>query len=92
MSKWWCTFSILLASALPLSACIIVPETTQRTESTTRVYVNDRAGATHVEVSRPQIIIIQQPSLPYPPPRPEKPRCHIQSNGLSMPHFPTVCD
>lgn len=93
MRSSWGTFAMLLCCGLPLTACIIVPESTRQVESTTRVYVNDRARDTQVEISRPQVIIVQPQFYPYPPmPRPPRSNCHIQSNGLSMPPFPVVCD
>ncbi|MEB3767209.1 hypothetical protein [Acinetobacter sp. MD2] len=93
MSTLWLKLTILIGCTFTLCSCIVVPESTQQSQSTTRIYVNERATQTQVEINRPQVIVIQPtyyPPQPYPPA--PKPRCHMQSNGLSMPPFPVVCD
>ena len=89
--KW----ASVLGCGLSLHACIIVPEQTRQIESTTRVFVDSNASNTQVEISRPQVIILQQPRGDYhlqPPQYHVPPNCHLQANGRSIPPIPVVCD
>ena len=87
------TLASLFFASFSLTACIVVPEQTHQTESITRVYVNEHATNTQVEINRPQVIIVQPDESDYPGrPHPIRSNCHIQSNGLSMGPFPVVCN
>ncbi|MHA3082630.1 hypothetical protein ACX1NX_05520 [Acinetobacter sp. ANC 5383] len=93
--RGWVKLGSVLYCCVSLNACIVVPEHTRQVESTTRFFVDSNAHDTQVEISRPQVIIMQNPDYDYRPHHPEyhvPPNCHLQSDGRSMGPIPMVCD
>lgn len=91
----WVKFGSVLCCVCALQACIVVPEHTRQVDSTTRVFVNNDAQNTQVEISRPQVIIIENQGGYHRTPRPQyrvPPNCHLQSNGRSVGPIPMVCN